>query len=422
MRIRPRHRAHTLTTASTGALYPCQAEPGLGGRGVYVGRDVSGGGAFCFDAWEAYDAGHITGRGTILAGALGKRKSTLAKSLIYRSVPFGRQAWVVDVKGEYERLCAAVGGSFISLEPGGSVRLNPLETRFGDPQRPRHRIRADQLDLLSSIVEASFRQADRVLRPEEHTAIEVALDEATAQAGGQPTLRDMVQVLLHPTADMAAAACADRPTLEAWSRDIGHQLRRLVTGDLGGMFDGHTSGTIDLSAPVVAFDVHRMQSSDALPILMTCAMSWLTAALARRDGTRRMLVLDEAWKLMERPGLLRYWQAAWKLCRHYDTQPIAIVHRLSDLTKAADQQSEAGRLAAGLLADSEIRIVYGQTSTEIDDIRRPLNLTPREALDIDDAPPGRGLWHVGRRRFLVDHRVTDEERAIVDTEIRRRAA
>ena len=321
MRIRPRHRAHTLTTASTGALYPCQAEPGLGGRGVYVGRDVSGGGAFCFDAWEAYDAGHITGRGTILAGALGKRKSSLTKSLIYRSVPFGRQAWVVDVKGEYERLCAAVGGSFISLEPGGSVRLNPLETRFGDPQRPRHRIRADQLDLLSSIVEASFRQADRVLRPEEHTAIEVALDEATAQAGGQPTLHDMVQVLLHPTAEMAVAACADRPTLEAWSRDIGHQLRRLVTGDLGGMFDGHTSGTIDLSAPVVAFDVHRMQSSDALPILMTCAMSWLTAALARRDGTRRMLVLDEAWKLMERPGLLRYWQAAWKLPAALRYQP-----------------------------------------------------------------------------------------------------
>ena len=44
---------HRTTTAHMQAAYPFVAEGGLGGRGVYVGRDVYGG-SFCYDPWELY--------------------------------------------------------------------------------------------------------------------------------------------------------------------------------------------------------------------------------------------------------------------------------------------------------------------------------------------------------------------------------
>ena len=49
----PGHRA---TTAHIQAAYPFVAEGGLGGRGVYIGRDVYGG-SFCYDPWELYGQG-----------------------------------------------------------------------------------------------------------------------------------------------------------------------------------------------------------------------------------------------------------------------------------------------------------------------------------------------------------------------------
>jgi hypothetical protein len=50
---RPGHRC---TTRHAQAIYPFVATGGLGGRGVFVGRDSSGG-AFCYDPWVLYGDG-----------------------------------------------------------------------------------------------------------------------------------------------------------------------------------------------------------------------------------------------------------------------------------------------------------------------------------------------------------------------------
>ena len=46
---RPGHRC---TTRHAQAIYPFISPGGLGGQGVFIGRDSSGG-AFCFDPWLA---------------------------------------------------------------------------------------------------------------------------------------------------------------------------------------------------------------------------------------------------------------------------------------------------------------------------------------------------------------------------------
>src|SRR2546423_15434025 len=50
---------HRATTATAEAIYPFVAEGGLGGRGVYIGRDLYGG-SFCFDPFELYRQGVVT--------------------------------------------------------------------------------------------------------------------------------------------------------------------------------------------------------------------------------------------------------------------------------------------------------------------------------------------------------------------------
>ena len=98
-----------------------------------------------------------------MIGIVGRAKSSLVKTYVLRQAVFGRQAWIVDVKGEYDRLAEALGVRPIALSPGGAVRLNPLTPRGGAER---------QLNLLYSVAAAAL---ERPLTPEEKRAGQEAL-------------------------------------------------------------------------------------------------------------------------------------------------------------------------------------------------------------------------------------------------------
>ena len=93
---------HQDTTATLSGRYPFLAEAGLGSAGVFVGQDLYSGGSFVYDPWVLYQRGLITAPNIVLAGIVGSGKSSLAKSLYTRSLPFGRRVYVPgDPKGEH---------------------------------------------------------------------------------------------------------------------------------------------------------------------------------------------------------------------------------------------------------------------------------------------------------------------------------
>jgi hypothetical protein len=122
--------SHTGTTAHFQAAYPFLAAGGLNAPGTYIGRDAYGG-AWLYDPWELYERGILGGTNMLVLGKLSRAKSSLIKTYIFRQRVFGRQAWVLDPKGEYGPLARAMGVEPIALAPNGSVRINPI-TRRGD--------------------------------------------------------------------------------------------------------------------------------------------------------------------------------------------------------------------------------------------------------------------------------------------------
>jgi hypothetical protein len=102
---------HQDTSATLAGAYPFVAEGGLGADGVFVGQDLYSGGSFVYDPWVLYARGIITAPNVVLAGIVGSGKSSLAKSLYTRSLPFGRRVYVPgDPKGEHTAVANAVGG------------------------------------------------------------------------------------------------------------------------------------------------------------------------------------------------------------------------------------------------------------------------------------------------------------------------
>jgi hypothetical protein len=395
---------HRATTAHLQAAYPFVIEGGLGADGPYIGRDLFGG-AFCFDPWELYARGLLTGPNVVVVGQIGRGKSTFVKTYLRRQAAFGRQAWVVDPKGEYGPLAAEAGTVPLRIAPGGPLRLNPLDA-IGD--RPDQKT----AELLCSIVASSLGHD---LTPAARTAAHLALEAASGRRD-HPCLPDVVTALLDPSAASAATVGTDVAGLAADGRDVALELRRLVQGDLGGMFDGHTSPGIDLSGPLVVLDLSALYASPALGILMTCATAWLQAALADRPDVKRLVVVDEAWAILHNLATARWLQSGFKLSRAMGVVNIAVVHRLSDLRAAGADGSETQQLAQGLLADAETRVVFAQPPSEVDAVAEALGLSSTEAALLPALPRGVALWKVGSRSFVVEHALDPADAAVVDTD------
>jgi type IV secretory pathway VirB4 component len=344
-------------------------------------------------------------------GIVGRAKSSLVKTYVFRQSVFGRQAWIVDVKGEYDRLAEAMGVRPIALSPGGAVRLNPLTPR-GGPER--------QLNLLYSVAAAAL---ERSLTPEEKRAAQEALHVLELRSAREPTLPDVVEVLMRPPVEMADALAMGLEEIVAATRPMAFALDQLCSGNLRGMFDGPTSPGLDLDAPVVALNLRAVLNTHtpALGILMTCATAWLQAMIEAESDERsakRIVVVDEAWRILSNLGIGEWLQQSFKLSRGLGAQNVVVMHRLSDLRAAGAEGSREVRLAEGLLADAETKVVYAQPTDQLPQARELLGLTDTEAELLPHLRRGWALWKVGQRSFLVQHRLSDLERELVDTDAR----
>ncbi|MGA8726213.1 MAG: hypothetical protein WB565_14365 [Acidimicrobiales bacterium] len=408
--------AHVSTTRHLCAAYPLVSEAGLGHEGVLVGRDVLGG-SFVYDPFVLYRKGVVTNPNMVVLGQIGRGKSSFVKSYLWRQAVFGRRAWVVDPKGEYGALARAWDVVPVALRPGGAVRLNPLDTGDVDDVDDVDDAARRRIGLTSSLAVACL---GRELLPRERAAIDAALAEAAARARvaelPAPTLPQVVDALLDPAADASLALRTTRPALMEDGRDVALELRRLVHGDLCGMFDGQTTPGLRLDGPLVVLDLAAVYHSPALGVLMACASAWLQSAVRAQYRNQIILVVDEAWAILSNLGVARWLQTSWKLSRALGVANIAVLHRISDLRAVGSEGSEQVSLAEGLLGDSETRVIYAQSPGEVARAGEQLGLTETEAELVSQLRRGMALWKVGRRSFLVDHHLASSERWMTDTD------
>ncbi|MEZ5278979.1 MAG: DUF87 domain-containing protein [Acidimicrobiales bacterium] len=420
----PRHRA---TNAHVCALYPFHASAGLGPRGIYIGEDMSAGGsAWCYDPFQAYTDGLITSPNILVLGTVGSGKSSAVKTLLYRSIgllgsPGGRSRWcaILDPKGEYGPLADALGLSRIRLYPGGASRLNPLDAgpMVTDPDELRTR-RSQMVGALAASV------LHRELRPLEDAALGWAVDALTlGRSAGQPTLADVVDLLVSPTDEMVRRAQDDTAReLARDVQDVRHALGKLLDGQLRGMFDGHSTERLDWTGRGVVVDLSAVhQDSAALTAVMIAATGWLQSLLAAPESEhvpRRVQVLEEIWALLGSERVAKYFQACQKLARSYGVANISVAHRIADLRAQADDGTSTAKVSMGILADTQTQILFRQSSDQIPEATEMLGLTSYEAQLLPQLVRGRALWRVGNRTAVVQHRIGSAEWSICDTDTR----
>ncbi len=420
-RLETARRPAYVAASTAQAVYLPAAAPGLGTSGVIIGRELYSGKAYIYCPFCQYgDA--LPGPNMLVQGETGNGKSSLVKSYAFRQVRFGRQVVVFSTKrqndeaeqDEWAAGTRAVGGVVVTFRPGGGgSRINPL-----DPAIPGHL----QLWLIRTMVEASASPlSERALY-----ALQAARKTAMTSAGRgrrAATLPDVAAALLTPTTAAAAYAFPDYSPEDAVrqlveiGRDVALAINRLCdpAGDLAGMVDGPTRIVLAggshsglpglLAAPCVDMDLSRVNAnSAALPVVMSVLGTWLTHAWLRADGVKRVLVVEEAWYLLDSPSMSALFEQLLKFARGLGLSMVAVIHHLSDL--AASVESEA------LLKMASTRVIYQQKAGEAQETGRRLGLPTWAVETIPLLQRGCAVWDVAGAVSVVQHVTTAAERAV----------
>jgi type IV secretory pathway VirB4 component len=403
---------HRLTTAELGAVHPFTGTALLPAQRVLVGLD-SAGRAFCFDPFELYCAGVLTNPNVAVIGQVGRGKSSLVKALVSRLACFGVSALVVDPKGEYRPLAEALGGQVVTLRPDEPSGVNPLAGLVAGGGAHEA-----ALDLVVAIAEAGCR---RPLGSLERRALGWCLRRAVVAARAalrEATLDDVVVALgellggAERPSELVAAAL---PSERAGLRDLGFELGRLSRGDLGGLFGPGQALAVASSCPLVVVDLSAMRASAALPAAMAATLGWMRSWVQGGRG-RHLLVVDEAWALLAHERVAAWLRGTWKLARSLGLANVAVVHRVSDFDASAAAGSTHALAAAGVLADTETRVVFAQPPDELGRAQEALGLNEAEVALLGRLPRGWSVWKVGDRTFVVRLLLSRFELALTDTD------
>jgi type IV secretory pathway VirB4 component len=402
---------HRSTMAHLRSVYPFHADAGFGYRGPYMGVSVSAGmGAFHFDPFELYGS-VLTNPNVMVLGEVGSGKSSTVKAFLARSVAvYGQRRFlaVLDPKGEYAPLAEALGIPVVKLHPGGTARLNPMDARPGDDP-------ADAIARQSLAAALVTTVLARPLDPTEDALLGWAV-QSLAVSGRPFTITDVVAAVQQPADGLLALAQATPLELSRAAAPVVFALDKLIHRALRGMFDGPTTVGIDWAdGRGIVVDLSAVYGDrDALPLVMMAATHWLGAVLQRGGDRRVIQVIDEAWAAVRHGA--RHFQASLKLARTYGVSTWLLCHRPSDLTAQADDGTADAKIAAGLLADIQTRILLRQPTDQLAMASDMFALTERETELVGQLVRGRALWRLQGRGAVVQNVLSTRERVLFDTD------
>ncbi|WP_432983282.1 hypothetical protein [Dactylosporangium sp. CA-233914] len=418
------------TSAQLCSVFPFVTDGGLPVDGPLIGTEVYSRSGFTFSLHELYRAKLLSAPNMVVTGRIGTAKSSLLKTLAFRGVPFGQRFYVTDIRSEYAELAKLCGITPLRIGPGSGVVMNPLAGIGRDPgmsvpqwlqvQRTR------RLLLLEGLLEIQLggplSEAERSLVEYAVDTVVRADDGTSPDRQGTPTLSRVLAAMGEPEHWQHRLQDLAYPldTFIADSRRVRLALERLIRGAIGGVFDGDDTTAftrLDFNEPGAVLDLRDIRASDQLTAMaMTCAQSWLEAELSRPDAGPRLCIYDEFALIARHLPLIRRMREQLKLARALGIGNVLAFHRFSDLAAIGDGDSEAVRIARGLIEDSGVRISYGQEPGSLEPAREFLGATNVETDVLRFLRQGVGLWKIGTRSYVVRHQLSSIERGMVHTD------
>lgn len=325
----------------------------------------------------------------------GAGKSYAIKLEVLRYLMWGVDVIVVDPENEYEFLADGVGGSFFKISLTSDIHINPFDlpkpTVDDDPEDILRANIINLVGLLRIMLGGLTAEEDSIL--DQALTETYAVRDITAQSNPN-TWQDNIPLMSNLAEVLESMTGAE---------SLARRLKKFTTGTFGTFFNQKTNIVMDKN--FIVFGIRDMEES-LRPVALFIVMRYIWNII-RTNIKKRILVVDEAWWLMQSPDGASFLFGLVKRGRKYWLGVTTITQDVEDF-----MGSSYGK---AIITNSSLQLLLKQSSASIDMIQKVFNLTEQEKMLLLGANVGEGLFFAGKKHVDVSVRASYTEDQIITT-------
>lgn len=326
----------------------------------------------------------------------GAGKSYAIKLEVLRSLMFGTDIIIIDPEMEYRHLSDAVGGTYINISLASDAKINPFDL-------PRAIGDASTEDIIRSsviVLKGLLRIMLGKFNYQEDSLMDRALLETYAKKDITPDA-DLSKIEPPIMSDL-------QEILEGieGSGDLPVRLQKFTTGTFSGLFNNPTN--VDMKNQLVVFSVRDLED-ELRPMAIYTIVNYIWNVV-RSERKKRILIIDEAWWLMQSEDSAKFIYALVKRCRKYFLGVTTITQDVNDFLR-----SDYGK---AIVTNSALQLLMKQTSAAIDNVAQVFQLTESEKFWLLNAAEGEGIFFAGQKHAAIYVKASLAENQLITTDPR----
>lgn len=346
----------------------------------------------------------------VVFATAGAGKSYAIKLEILRSLMMGTDVIVIDPEMEYKYLSDAVGGTYINVSLASDAKINPfdLPRPVGEEMTAEDIIRSAVIIVKGLLRIMVGRKATGVepLTAEEDAILDRAIIEAYAKKDitpasdlrlvEPPIMQDLIEVL----EGMEGA------------NELVIRLRKFTEGTFSGLFNQPTN--VEMKNQFVVFSVRDLED-ELRPMAIYSIVNYIWNVV-RSEKKKRIMVIDEAWWMMQHEDSAKFIYTLVKRCRKYYLGVTTISQDVNDFLTSQYGQA--------IVNNSALQILMKQSPSAIDLVQKVFLLTAGERQRLLEASVGEGIFFAGNKHAAIrvyasyteNQLITSDPRQILEIE------
>lgn len=391
---------YNLNTSPIASAFPFVSSELTSDSGVLYGVNRHNNSLILFDRFSLQNAN------SVVFATSGAGKSYAIKLEVLRSLMLGTEVIIVDPEHEYKHLSDAVGGTYISISLNSASKINPfdLPKAVGDDEHAGDILRSAVITMkgllrvmLGEFTHQEDSLMDRaILETYAKKDITAETDLAAVTHENTPVMKDLQEIL------------------EGMSggQDLAERLKKYTEGTFAGLLNHPTN--VSMENQLVVFSVRDLED-ELRPMAIYSIINYIWN-LVRSSMKKRVLVIDEAWWLMQHEDSAKFVFALAKRCRKYYLGLTTITQDVNDFLGSPYGQA--------IVTNSSIQLLLRQSPASIDVVAKTFLLTEGERYLLLESGVGEGIFFAGNKHVAVkvvasyaeDQIITSDPRQLLEIE------
>ncbi len=391
--------ANNLNTEPLSTTFPFVSSDLSSNEGILYGINRHNNSLILFDRFKMENANMV------VFAKSGAGKSYTVKLEVLRALMLDTSVIIIDPENEYKHLCETVGGAFLKISLNSDIHLNPFDMPKVGAEEESDGVFRNTIANLIGLLHLMLG----TLSAEEDSILDQAIREAYA-------IRD-----IHEDSNFGALLPNSFPTMSdlhavlknmEGADSIAARLRRYTEGIFSGFLNEQTN--IDTDNQLVVFNIRDLEE-ELRPIAMYIILQYIWNDI-RSKLRQRIIVVDEAWIMMQNEDAASFLFGIAKRCRKYYTGLTTITQDISDFMSS--------RYGKPIITNSSMQLLLRQSPASIDYITETFYLTDHEKFLLLESNVGEGIFFAGTKHAAIkviasyseDQIITSDPRQLLEIE------